>query len=230
MNRLANIAFGYNDADSAEKVLRLLLEKDLRDAYVKAAEDARRTPEQIAAREQKKKAAAEKRAATRLKNKELKAKEAANQPQVVGPIVQAPPLPVAADTVPVQEQGADDNDSEDLDDSSNENDSHLMDIWHAQSPQGQQELKQNKRNNKKYVKVSKTKLQKKMIKQVRALADERRVSNSIKINDDSNHLALLRKAHVSFDKNGYVKLNVLIETVVPLGSLVCLKVFAINYI
>ena len=67
VNRLANIAFLHDDADSAKKVLRLLLADDLKQEKKKMEDEAKLTPTEIATREKK---TAEKSAATRLKNLE----------------------------------------------------------------------------------------------------------------------------------------------------------------
>jgi hypothetical protein len=74
INRLENIAFGNNDVDSAKKVLKLLLEDDLNLEKKRKSEIDRKTPEEIAAIDEKRRKTAEKRADTKLKNLKKKKK------------------------------------------------------------------------------------------------------------------------------------------------------------
>lgn len=86
--------------------------------------------------------------------------------------------------------------------------------------------KEAKKNDKKYKKVSRVMLQKKMISQVKSLARERQqLVNAQSASDlSSADLTRLKEASTRLHKNCFEKFNVEIDTVVPTGSLVSLKV------
>jgi hypothetical protein len=77
VNRLCNIAFGYNTKRSAKEALRLILADKLREEERKAKAIAEETPEARAIKEAKKKKTQERAKATRARNKQAKQNELA---------------------------------------------------------------------------------------------------------------------------------------------------------
>lgn len=254
MNRLANIAFGYNDQYSAEQVLQLLLQRETREAYLKAQAEANMTPAQREAKLKRREEINAKAAATRKANKD-KLLVATVQPPVQPPLAQmdiappyvqvqtisthlpavlvqqiaeAPPsaqmpsISIAPPAVPGTLHETDESEEEPSETDTKD----AEDIWNAHTSVKHKGEKEAKKTDKKYKKSSRVKLQKLMIKQVKSMAQERQqlVTAQPVLDLSSTDLTRLTKASTTLHKNGFEKFNVDVDTVVPIGSLVCLKV------
>jgi GH18 family chitinase len=73
INKLSNIAFGFNDQVSAKKLIALILADEIKEARKKAREQAELSPEALLEKDNRRKAAAAASKATRERRKAEKA-------------------------------------------------------------------------------------------------------------------------------------------------------------
>lgn len=199
-----------------------MLADELKESRKKAQEEARRTPEELAARQlaadEKKRKSAEARAA----KKQLKDQQR-HQEELLKIDNDA-----AADEVNNDLSDMESNHSAHPASDEHNSDEELLAIYHAHRTT----TKKNRLPTeiKKHQKVTAKRLHKERVKQVKmvlALANKNTVSAERNVAVElQSHLARLQEANSKMVANCFIKSNVLFETEVRLGSLVCLKVIA----
>ena len=218
--------------------MKLLLEDDLKLERKKAANEAKMTPEALAARALKNQSANEKRKATKLRKKlALAAAGNGNGAAVAGN---------GNDEVVEDNDGDDDDDTNNDDDDVEESDDDVpveendngndvedddtSDLDIIEAAHFGKGLKQSKQNTNKYKKNIAVKLNKQKAKQVQAALNPRKITAAaptVPSSASSNNLIRLSEANSKMERGGFLKLNVNIETTVPLGSFVILKVMCV---